>query len=162
MIFNKLIITIKLHSLSKTYPKKSLKISLILINCLFLKQKGEIEIEIEESEIREVDVKKSITTVPGDKTICFPVVDDKEYIKLVKNTKVFRKYLVEKGLYLRQFGVPYETIACVITSPNLMPNILLFLILSTRPRMRAIAYKPTRELSLLLASTRDVPTRARK
>ena len=160
MIFNKSIITIKLHSLSKTYPKKSLKISLILINCLFLKQKGEIEIE--ESEIREVDVKKSITTVPGDKTICFPVVDDKEYIKLVKNTKVFRKYLVEKGLYLRQFGVPYETIACVITSPNLMPNILLFLILSTRPGMRAIAYKPTRELSLLLASTRDVPTRARK
>jgi len=43
---------------------------------LFLKQKGEIEIE--ESEIREVDVKKSIATVPGDKTICFPVVDDKE------------------------------------------------------------------------------------
>ena len=160
MIFNKLIITIKLHSLSKTYPKKSLKISLILINCLFLKQKGEIEIE--ESEIREVDVKKSIATVPGDKTICFPVVDDKEYVKLVNNTKAFRKYLVEKGLYLRQFGVPYEAIAYVITSPNLMPNILLFLILSTRPKIKAIAYKPTRELSLLLALTRDVPTRARK
>ena len=43
---------------------------------MFLKKKGKIEIE--ESEIREVDMKKSIPTVPKDKTICFPVVDDKE------------------------------------------------------------------------------------
>ena len=116
-------------------------------------------------------------TIPGDKTICLPVADEKEYATLVKQTKAFRKYLdeqiarhpelfpreigegyrfhgfrtsaklkletrrirlssngevyqlrpdfvmpymignteeVEKGLYLRQFGVPYEGIAHVM------------------------------------------------
>ena len=72
----------------------NLKVILILINCVFLKKKGKIEIE--ESEIREVEMKKSIPTVPGDKTICFPVADEKEYDKLIKQTKAFRKYLDEQ------------------------------------------------------------------
>lgn len=120
---------------------------------------------------------KSPPTTPGDKTICLPIGEEKEYATLVKQTKVFRKYLdeqialhpelfpseigagyrfhgfrtsaklklesrrirlssngevyqlrpdfvmpymigkteeVEKGLYLRQFGVPYEAIAYVM------------------------------------------------
>ena len=36
---------------------------------------------------------KSPPTVPGDKTICLPIADEKEYGSLVKNTKAFRKYL---------------------------------------------------------------------
>jgi hypothetical protein len=142
--------------------------------CVFEK-KGKIEIE--QSEIGEVDMKKSVPTVPGDKTICLTIADEKEYAKLIKQTKAFRKYLdqqialhpelfpkeieagyrfhgfrtsaklklesrrirlvsngeayqlrpdfvmpymigkteeVEKGLYLRQFGVPYEAIAYVM------------------------------------------------
>jgi len=116
-------------------------------------------------------------TIQGDKTICLPIADEKEYATLVKQTKAFRQYLdqqialhpelfpreigagyrfhgfrtsaklklesrrirllsngevyqlrpdfvmpymigkteeVEKGLYLRQFGVPYEAIAYVM------------------------------------------------
>ena len=142
--------------------------------CVFEK-KGKIEIE--QSEIGEVDMKKTLPTVPGDKTICLPIADEKEYTKLIKQTKAFRKYLdeqialhpelfpkeieagyrfhgfrtsaklklesrrirlvsngeayqirpdfvmpymigkteeVEKGLYLRRFGLPYEAIAYVM------------------------------------------------
>jgi hypothetical protein len=120
---------------------------------------------------------KTSSTVPGDKTICFPIAEDVDYEKLVKDRKAFRQYLdelieehpeifpadiiegycfhgfrrsrklglvsrrirllrngeayqlrpdfvmpymigiteeVEKGLYLRQFGVPYEAIAYVL------------------------------------------------
>lgn len=120
---------------------------------------------------------KRVPTVPGEKTICLIITDEKEYATLVKQTKKFRKYLdeqiaihpelfpreieagyrfhgfrtsaklklesrrirlssngevyqlrpdfvmpymigkteeVEKGLYLRQFGVPYEAIAYVM------------------------------------------------
>jgi hypothetical protein len=130
-----------------------------------------------QSEKEEVDMSKSLPTIPGDKTICLPIADEKEYSTLVKQTKAFRKYLdeqiklhpelfpseiaagyrfhgfrtsaklkmesrrirlisngeayqlrpdfvmpymigkteeVEKGLYLRRFGVPYEAIAYVM------------------------------------------------
>ena len=45
------------------------------------------KIEIEQSEIEEVDMKKSLPTVPGDKTICLSIADEKEYAKLIKQTK---------------------------------------------------------------------------
>jgi hypothetical protein len=127
--------------------------------------------------MKEVDMSKLPPTIPGDKTICLPIADEKEYATLVKQTKAFRQYLdqqialhpelfpreigagysfhgfrtsaklklesrrirllsngevyqlrpdfvmpymigkteeVEKGLYLRQFGVPYEAIAYVM------------------------------------------------
>jgi len=130
-----------------------------------------------QSEMEEVDMNKSPATIPGDKTICLPITNEKEYATLVKQTKAFRKYLdeqialhpelfpseigagyrfhgfrnsvklkiesrrirllrngevyqlrpdfvmpymigkteeVEKGLYLRRFGVPYEGIAHVM------------------------------------------------
>jgi hypothetical protein len=117
---------------------------------------------------------ETVSTIPGDKTICLPIADTVDYDKLVKDRQAFRKYLdeqivqypelfpveigqgycfdgfrtsaklglgsrrirliasgeayqlrpdfvmpymigkteeVEKGLYLRQFGVPYEVIA---------------------------------------------------
>lgn len=120
---------------------------------------------------------KTVTTVPGDKTICLPIAEGVDYEQLVKDRKAFRQYLddlianhaelfpaeiaqgycfhgfrrsaklglvsrrirlvangeayqlrpdfvmpymignteeVEKGLYLRQFGVPYEAIAHVL------------------------------------------------
>jgi hypothetical protein len=41
-------------------------------------------------------MKKSIPTVLGDKKSCLTVADEKEYGKLVKQTKVFCKYLDEK------------------------------------------------------------------
>jgi hypothetical protein len=127
--------------------------------------------------MKEVDMSKLPPTIQGDKTICLPIADEKEYATLVKQTKAFRQYLdqqialhpelfpkeigagysfhgfrtsaklklesrrirllsngevyqlrpdfvmpymigkteeVEKGLYLRQFGVPYEAIAYVM------------------------------------------------
>lgn len=130
-----------------------------------------------QSEMEEVDMSKSPATIPGDKTICLPITNEKEYATMVKQTKAFRKYLdeqivlhpelfpseigagyrfhgfrnsvklkiesrrirllsngevyqlrpdfvmpymigktevVEKGLYLRRFGVPYEGIAHVM------------------------------------------------
>jgi hypothetical protein len=142
--------------------------------CVFGKKE---KIEIKQSEIGEVEMSKSLPTVPGDKTICLPIADEKEYGTLIKQTKAFRKYLddqiklhpelfpseiaagyrfhgfrtsaklklesrriilvsngeayqlrpdfvmpymigkteeVEKGLYLRRFGVPYEAIAYVM------------------------------------------------
>lgn len=120
---------------------------------------------------------KTVSTVPGDKTICLAIAETVDYNKLMKDRKAFRKYLdeqidhhrelfpaeieqgycfhgfrtsaklglvsrrirlvangeayqlrpefvmpymigkteeVEKGLYLRQFGVPYEAIAYVM------------------------------------------------
>jgi hypothetical protein len=117
------------------------------------------------------------STVPGDKTICFPIAENEDYDKLVKDRKSFRRYLddlieqhpeifpreisegycfhgyrtsrklglvsrrirlvsngeayqlrpdfvmpymigtteeVEKGLYLRQYGVPFDAIAYVM------------------------------------------------
>jgi hypothetical protein len=41
-------------------------------------------------------MKKSIPTVLGDKKSCLTVADEKEYGKLVKQTKVFWKYLDEQ------------------------------------------------------------------
>lgn len=119
----------------------------------------------------------TVTSVPGDKTICLPIPDSMDYGQLVQDRKAFRKYLdqlialhpelfpaeiaqgycfhgfrtsaklglitrrirliangeayqlrpdfvmpymigeteeVEKGLYLRRFGVPYDAIAYVM------------------------------------------------
>ena len=54
------------------------------------------KIEIEKLDIGELDMKKSIPTVLGDKKSCLTVADEKEYGKLVKQTKVFWKYLDEQ------------------------------------------------------------------
>jgi hypothetical protein len=64
-------------------------------------------------------------TTAGDKTICLPLPEDLDYERWIENSAGYRQYLdeqiaqhpelfspeieeVEKGLYLKRCGVPYE------------------------------------------------------